>query len=38
MSRRFFLTGATGVVGLSILEQLTEQDHVFISLKFYMNR
>ncbi|KAF7764269.1 hypothetical protein PCIT_b0224 [Pseudoalteromonas citrea] len=30
MSRRFFLTGATGVVGLSILEQLNEDDQVSI--------
>lgn len=30
MSRHFFLTGATGVVGLSILEQLEEGDQVSI--------
>ena len=30
MSRRFFLTGATGVVGLSILELLNEDDQVSI--------
>lgn len=30
MSRHFFLTGATGVVGLSILEQLSNEDEVSI--------